>query len=477
MPKIFSRPRLRRTACAVFSAIVICLFRLPAAVSSAGAGQTRPPYAEIAERIRKAGLTEERAFEFLRRITAVGPRLTGSPEAAKAVEVTRGMMAGMGLDNIHLEPVTVNRWVRGAREEAEIVHSASRAAFPLHVCALGGSVGTPDSGITAPVVEVKSFEELDRLGPGARGKIVFFNRPMDRSQTEPFAAYGGAADQRVRGAVQAARHGGVAALVRSLTFRVDDFAHTGLMTYDEGIPRVPAAAVSTSDADALSALLKKGGPVSVRLKMSCRNVGPVESANVVGELAGADHPEEIVLMGGHLDSWDLGTGAHDDGAGCAVSLEALRLIKDLGFRPKRTIRAVMFMDEEFGGTGGRYYVKDARRKHERHLLAMESDRGGFLPIGIAAGRSEAGLLQRLRALNELFKPLGVTSFSPGGGGVDVGPLIEQGTVPAAVIPNAQTYFDVHHSALDVLERVHPRELELQAVIMAILALIVAQEGV
>jgi carboxypeptidase Q len=477
MPKIFCRPRLRRTACAVFSAIVICLFRLPAAVSSAGAGQTRPPYAEIAERIRKAGLTEERAFEFLRRITAVGPRLTGSPEAAKAVEVTQGIMAGMGLNNIHLEPVTVNRWVRGAREEAEIVHSASRATIPLHVCALGGSVGTPNSGITAPVVEVKSFEELDRLGPEVRGKIVFFNRPMDRGQTEPFAAYGGAADQRVRGAVQAARHGGVAALVRSLTFRLDDFPHTGLMIYDEGIPRVPAAAVSTSDADALSALLKKGGPVSVRLKMSCRNVGPVESANVVGELAGTDHPEEIVLMGGHLDSWDLGTGAHDDGAGCAVSLEALRLIKDLGFRPKRTIRAVMFMDEEFGGTGGRYYVKDARRKHERHLLAMESDRGGFLPIGIAAGRSEAGLLQRLRALNELFKPLGVTSFSPGGGGVDVGPLIEQGTVPAAVIPNAQTYFDVHHSALDVLERVHPRELELQAVIMAILAVIVAQEGV
>ena len=420
---------------------------------------------------------DEGAFELLRRITAVGPRLTGSPEAANAVEVTRGMMAEMGLANIHLEPVTVNRWVRGAKEQAEIINSASRATVRLHVCALGGSVGTSDSGITAPVVEVKSFEELDRLGSAVRGKIVFFNRPMDRSQPEPFAAYGAAADQRVRGAVQAARHGGVAALVRSLTFRVDDFPHTGLMTYDEGIPRVPAAAVSTADADALSALLKKDGSVAVRLKMSCRNLGPVESANVVGELAGADHPEEIILMGGHLDSWDLGTGAHDDGAGCAVSLEALRLIKNLGLRPKRTIRAVMFMDEEFGGTGGRYYIKDGRRKGEKHLLAMESDRGGFLPIGIAAGRSEAGLLERLRALSDLFKPLGITSFSPGGGGVDVGPLIEQGTVPAAVIPNAQTYFDVHHSALDVLERVHPRELELQAVIMAILAVIVAQEGV
>ncbi|MGZ7046359.1 MAG: hypothetical protein ACXVJK_08545 [Candidatus Aminicenantales bacterium] len=204
MPNIFFRPRLRRTACAVFSAVVFCLLRLPAAGFSAEAGQTRSPFAEVAEGMRKAGLTEERAFEFLRRITAVGPRLTGSPEAANAVEVTRSMMVEMGLDNIHLEPVTVNRWVRGAREEAEIVHSASGAAIPLHVCALGGSVGTPDAGITAPIVEVKSFEELDRLGPEVRGKIVFFNRPMDRSQTEPFAAYGGAADQRVRGAVQAA---------------------------------------------------------------------------------------------------------------------------------------------------------------------------------------------------------------------------------------------------------------------------------
>ncbi len=468
--------RFSRTACAFFAAAVIGLPVIPA-VGSSGADQTRSPYTEVAERIRKAGLTDERAFEYLRRITAVGPRLTGSPEAAKAVEVTRGMMAEMGLDNIHLEPVTVDRWVRGAREEAEIVNSTSLGTVPLHVCALGGSVGTPASGITAPVVEVRSFEELERLGPAVRGKIVFFNRPMDRSQTEPFAAYGAAADQRVRGAVQAARHGGVAALVRSLTFRVDDFPHTGLMTYDEGVPKVPAAAVSTSDADALSALLKKGGPVSVHLKMSCRSLGPIETANVVGDLAGTDHADEIVLMGGHLDSWDLGTGAHDDGAGCAVSLEALRLIKDLGLRPKRTIRAVMFMDEEFGGTGGRYYVKNERRKHEKHLLAMEADRGGFLPIGIAAGRSEAGLLGRLRALSDLFKPLGITSFSPGGGGVDVGPLIEQGTVPAAVIPNAQAYFDVHHSALDVLKSVHPRELELQAVIMAILAVIVAEEGV
>lgn len=420
---------------------------------------------------------EEGAFELLRRITGVGPRLTGSPEATAAVDLARNMMAEMGLDAVHLESVTVNRWVRGEKEEAKIVDSASLGTIPLSVCALGGSVGTPGSGITAPVIEVKSLEEVDRLGTAVKGKIVFFNRPMDRGQTDPFAAYGGAADQRVDGAVSAARHGGVAVLVRSLTFRVDDFPHTGLMAYLDGVPRIPAAAISTSGAESLSALLKKEGAVSVYLKMGCRSLGPVQSANVVGEITGSEFPKEIILVGGHLDSWDLGTGAHDDGAGCAASLEALRLIKDLGLRPKRTIRAVFFIDEEFGGTGGRYYARAGERKGEKHLVAMESDRGGFLPVGIAAGGSRTGILRRLRAWRGLFEPLGVMRFGPGGGGVDIGPLIEQGTVPVAVVPNAQPYFDVHHSAHDVLSSVHPRELEFTAVILATLAYILAQEGI
>lgn len=475
MSRISSRTRFPRRRAVALPAALACLLGI---LSAAKCVQDKPEsdYGEVAERIRKAGLKEEGAFEFLRRITGVGPRLTGSPEAAAAVDLARAMMAELGLDEVHLEPVTVNRWVRGEREEARIIGSATTGPVPLTVCALGGSMGTPESGITAPVVEVGSLEELDRLGPLVKGKIVFFNRPMDRTQTEPFAAYGGAADQRVRGAVEAARHGGVAALVRSLTFRVDDFPHTGLMAYLDGVPRIPAAAVSTAGAEFLSSLLKKVGTVSVCLKMSCRNLGSVPSANVVGEIRGGELPKEIVLLAGHLDSWDLGTGAHDDGAGCAVSLEALRLLKALGLRPKRTVRAVLFMDEEFGGTGGRFYASADQRKDERHLVVVESDRGGFLPIGIAAGGPEGRILERLRALNGLFRPLGISSFSPGGGGVDVGPLIKQGAAPAAVIPNSQTYFDVHHSAHDVLESVHPRELELQAVVLAILAYIIAQEG-
>jgi len=434
-------------------------------------------YAEAAERMRDIGLREEGAFALLGRITGVGPRLTGSPGAAAAVDLAVKMMNELGFENVHAEPVTVTRWVRGGKEEAEILGASPAEAIPLHVCALGGSEGTPETGLTARVVEVRSFEDLARLGPDARGKIVFFNRPMDRTRTDPFAAYGQAADQRVKGAVEAARHGAVAALVRSLTFRVDDFPHTGLMTYEDAVARIPAAAVSTADADRLSALLAGGGPVRLRLKMSCRTVGQVPSANVVGEIVGTDRPQDIILVGGHLDSWDLAVGAHDDGAGCAVSLEALRLMRAAGVRPKRTVRAVLFMDEEFGGTGGRSYAAASAREGERHLVVMESDRGGFVPVAIAAGAPDGPVLRRLRTWSVLFEPLGVRTFVPGGGGVDVGPLVRNGSVPVAVIPDAQAYFDVHHSALDVLRSVHPRELELQAVCLAILAYVLAEEGV
>ena len=442
-------------------------------------GPGEDAYRKVVDGLREAGLAGERAHAFMRRITAVGPRLTGSPGAAAAVEVSLALMAEAGLEGVHAEPVEVGRWVRGEIAEAAVAASGDgeRPARPLAVCALGGSVPTPGGGLTAPVVEVRSLAEAAALGPKAAGRIVFFNRPMDRRLTEPFAAYGGAADQRVRGASVAARNGAVAVLVRSLTFRADGHPHTGLLTYDGDAPRIPAAAVSTADADALSALLRREGEVRVSLRMDCRDAGRVVSANVVGEIRGAERPEEIVLVGGHLDSWDLGTGAHDDAAGCAASLEALALLGDLGLRPRRTVRAVFFMDEEFGGTGGRAYATDPRRSGERHIVAAESDRGGFVPVGLAVGRRGGRAFERVSALAGLFKPLGAAAVVPGGGGVDVAPLVAAGAVPAAVLPDAQAYFDVHHSALDVDAAVHPRALELQAIILAALAYVLAQEGV
>jgi carboxypeptidase Q len=453
-------------------ALVLFSFRSGAAVLQDGG-----PYRQTVERLREAGLAGERGLELLKRIASAGPRLTGSPEAAAAVDLSLRLMKDLGFANVHAEPVEVGHWVRGGAEKAEIVASGARPAVPLTVCALGGSVATPEGGLAAPVVEVQSLDELGRLGPLLKDRIVFFNRAMDRRFADAFSAYGGAADQRVNGASAAARHGAVGVLVRSLTFREDGNPHTGLMQYDPRVPRIPAAAVSTRDADVLSTLLKKENKVSVSLRMNCRDLGKVTSANVIGELTGSELPGEVILLAGHLDSWDLGTGAHDDGAGCAAALEALRLIKDLGLRPRRTIRAVLFMDEEFGGTGGRAYVRAPQRKGERHLVAAESDRGGFAPIGLAIGGRDSRVLEKVTSYADLFRPLGVSFIVPGGGGVDVGPLIEQGAEPAAVMINAQAYFDVHHSALDVVSSVHPRELELQAVILAALAYILAQEGI
>jgi len=449
-------------------AALAALLALPA--GSPG-GET-PRYQDTIERIRDAGLLAERAYRFLERIVSVGPRLTGSPQAAAAVEAALALMNELGLERVHAEPVEVGRWVRGAVAEAAVPAAADRAALPLDVCALGGSVGTPEKGLSAPVVEVLSLAELDRLGSALRGKIVLFNRPMDRRTPDPFAAYGAAADQRVNGASAAARFGAVAVLVRSLTLRADRFPHTGMLRYQSGLPEIPAAAISTADADALSALLKKDPATRVSLRMDCGSRGRVLSANVVGELTGSERPGEIVLVGGHLDSWDLGVGAHDDAAGCAAALEAVCLLKDLGLRPKRTVRVVFFMDEEFGGTGGRAYAAAPGRRGERHLVAAESDRGGFVPVGLALGGFAR---KRIEPLAGLFRPFGVFFVTGGGGGVDVGPLIEGGAAPAAVLVNAAAYFDVHHSALDAVSSVHPRELELQAVILAGLAAILAEE--
>jgi hypothetical protein len=299
---------------------------------------------------------------------------------------------------------------------------------------------------------------------------------MDPTLLDTFSAYGKAADQRVKGAVEAAKAGAVAALVRSLSTRVDDFPHTGMMRYDSKVAKIPAACISTKGANLLSEILKKDPSLTVYMKLNCRNLSPVTSYNVIGQITGSEKPNEIILLGGHLDSWDLGTGAHDDGAGCAHALEALRLIKELGLKPKRTIRAVLFMNEEFGGTGGRDYANTDNRKGEVHLAAIESDRGGFLPLGFGVG-ADPQKVKRLQKWEYLFRPLGMYWMRRGGGGVDIDPLRKSGTITIGLVPDSQRYFDVHHSGKDVLETVNPRELELGAVAMAIFAYVMAQEGV
>ena len=441
--------------------------------SFSGVQEKRDFYLEVADRLLKMGMREMGAMRYLEGITAVGPRLTGSAEAASAVELTRQYMQDLGLDNIHLEPTRVRRWIRGTYADARIV-SSRYGTTPLSIASIGGSVGTSEEGISGKVIEVRSIEELESLGGAAQGRIVFFNRPMDPTLLQTFTAYGQAADQRVQGASAAAKAGGIAALVRSLTTSMDDFPHTGMMQYETGIPKVPAVCVSTKGAEILSRMLKQDPSLRITIRTDSHELSPVISYNVVGDIRGSQKPEVVVLVGGHLDSWDLGTGAHDDGAGCVHSLEALRLIKNLGLKPKRTIRAVMFMDEEFGGTGGRDYARSELRKMEKHIAAIESDRGGFLPLGFGIGTKET--FPKYKRWEYMFKHIGMFWLRPGGGGVDIGPLAKGGTLLVGLIPDSQRYFDVHHSGRDVLESVNRRELELGAIAMALLAYVLAEEG-
>ncbi len=432
-------------------------------------------YQELTRKIMNMGLREGRAYSILKTITSVGHRLTGSSQAEEAVKLIQQEMRSLGFDRVHLEPTRVRHWVPGTVMEARVL-SKVLGTRSLSICPIGGSVATPSVGITAEVLEVKSFDELHRLHEKAKGKIIFFNRAMDPTLLDTFRAYGEAAEQRVRGAAEAAKAGGVAALVRSLTTSLDDYPHTGLMRYDPKIPKVPAVSVSTLGANFLTDALKKDPSLTVNIKLDCQEFKPIISHNVIGQITGTEMPEEIVLVGGHLDSWFLGTGAHDDGAGCAQAVEALRLIKEAGLKPKRTIRAVMFMDEENGGTGGKDYAQSENRKSETHIAAIESDRGGFMPLGFGIGGGPQ-TVKHIQQWQALFEQLGMYWLRAGGGGVDIAPLAKQGTILIGLVPDCQRYFDFHHSGRDVLEAIHPRELELGAIAMAVLAYLIAQEGV
>ncbi len=423
------------------------------------------------DRIREEGLRNPQAFGFLRELTkGIGGRLSGSPQAAKAVEWGERRMRELGFENVHLVPCKVPHWVRGKPEKATLMvggHSES-----LSVCALGGSVGTPRGGISAEVVEVQSLAEATALGDRAKGKIVFFNRRMDPTLLNTFAAYGGAVDQRTQGASVAAKVGAVAVVVRSMSTADDDAPHAGAMGYSADAPKIPAAALSTLAANRLTAALRDDPHAQVKLEMSCETLPDVDSANVVGELRGSEKPDEVIVMGGHLDSWDLAEGAHDDGAGVTQSLEALYLLKRLGLHPKRTIRVVFFMNEENGSRGAQAYALVA--KTEKHIAGIESDSGGFAPRFFGVGGSDETVAKVRSWLPEL-STVGIERIEKGGGGADVGPLSKYGAVTIGLEPESARYFDYHHSRNDTLDKVNPRELQLGAVAMALLAWRLSEE--
>lgn len=427
--------------------------------------QAQDPVQETVNRIFEQSLIHQQAYENLRVLTSqTAGRISGTAAAAAAVELTRQMLLDLKPDTVWLQPVMVPRWVRGSREQARII-SAKYGDIPVQVTALGTSPGTAEAGISARVVEVKSLKELEALGrKGVEGKIVFFNRPMDPLKINTFAAYGGAVDQRSRGPALAARFGAVAAVVRSMTTRLDDVPHTGATRFDDQL--IPAAAISTLGAEKLHLLLSRDPGLKFYLKMNCRNEPEVLSYNVVSEIRGSEFPGQIITVGGHLDAWDTGEGAHDDGAGCVQAIEMIRIFRTLGLKPRHTLRAVMFMDEEISQSGGKAYADSALHHGEKHVLAFESDRGGFLPRGVGVNASNPQIQEKLLALVRYFEPWNIREFSPGGGGTDIGPLRSQGTIMSGLIPDSQRYFDVHHSASDVIGAVNPRELQLGAATMA-----------
>ncbi len=422
---------------------------------------------ETIKAIQKKGLAELGAYSMLKDLTVnVGARVSGSAGAAKSVIWVKNNLTKMGATNVSEIACMVPHWTRGTGESA-VMDGTKK----LSICALGGSVATPHSGIEAEVIEVHSLKEAEALGDKGKGKIVFFNRPFDTNTNASGSGYGGANDQRVGGATAAAKSGAVAVLVRSMTLATDDAPHTGAMRYGEG-KKIPAAALGIQSANKLTAALKRG-KTKVRLVLNCKKFPDAPSSNVIGEIKGSEFPNEVICMGGHLDSWDLGRGAHDDGAGVVHAMEALRLIKSLGLKPKRTIRVVAWMDEEQGGSGAKAYFEYASKASETHFAAMESDMGGFMPRTFGVSQEK---LEKVRAWEPILRDFGIDRFVPGGADADNGPLKALGTTLFSLNPDGQRYFDVHHSRNDVIENVHPRELEFGAIATAALIWLLSEQG-
>lgn len=406
----------------------------------------------------------------------IGNRLSGSPGAAASVEWTRQLMESYDFDTVYLQPVMVPHWERGGKDVVKITNSVKHGVVELSALALGNTQGTGAKGLLGQVVEVKSIDQLKSLGAQVKGKIVFFNGPMDPTKIDAFEAYGGANAQRSSGAAEASKLGAVGAIVRSLSNRIDDIPHTGNQRYAADFPKIPALAISTQDAELLSQLLAEQADLKLYLESHGEMKTEKLSYNVIGEIRGSEKPEEIIAVGGHLDSWDVGEGAHDDGAGCMQAIEVLRLYKALGWKPKRTIRAVMWMNEENGLRGGQEYARVAKAKGEKHIAAIESDSGGFLPIGFSSTGTDAQR-GKLASWADLLRPYQLWNLQKPGGGADIGPLGDQGPILIGLLPDSQKYFIYHHTEADVFEVVDQRELELGAAAMAALVYLIEQEGI
>jgi len=422
------------------------------------------------DKVYNEALSNGQSYEWLDYLSnEIGGRLSGSINYDRSVKWGKDELNLIGIDSVWLQPVMIPKWVRGAPEYAHIESSPGNT-ISVPIAALGGSISTPSIGISANVIEVKSFDELNNIGKDSiSGKIIFFNRKMDPTLINTFQSYGGSVNQRTQGAAKAAKLGAIGVIVRSMTTTLDDYPHTGSMYYDglELNERIPAAAISTNGAELLSSMLSLNPNIKFFFRQNSKNFPDVLSYNVIGQIDGSERSDEIIVVGGHLDSWDLGDGSHDDGAGIVQSMEVLRILKSLNYKPKRTIRVVLFANEENGLRGGNKYAELAKKNNETHFFALESDAGGFTPRGFSFDTSESEF-NSLKEFKHLFKEYGADDFIIGGSGADIGPLKDNKIILAGLRPDPQRYFDYHHAASDTFDKINKRELELGAAAMTAL---------
>lgn len=427
-------------------------------------------YRDAADRLIDAALGDSTAYQRLGRMAdAFGGRLSGSPNLERAIDWILQEMGKDGLENVHGEPVMVPHWVRG-RESAELLRPRRHA---LHMLGLGGSVGTPPAGIRAPVLVVSSFEELTRRAGEAKGKIVLFDVPFDRS-LPPFKAYEEAVQYRVSGPSAAARVGAKACLIRSVASFSIQSPHTGVMQYDSTAARIPAAALSVEDAELLHRLQDRGEPVVVRLRMEARMLPDAPSRNVVAELRGSERPDEVVVVGGHIDAWDVGEGAMDDGGGALSAWQAVRLMQRLGLRPRRTVRVVLWTNEENGSRGARAYRDGHAADLDKHVLAIESDNGVFAPTGFGVVGSDSALAVA-KQVGPLLERIGAGTVEPAPTGpeADVAPLADRGVPVMGLEVDASRYFWYHHSAADTFDKIDAGEMARCVAALAVMAYVAA----
>ncbi|XP_051700610.2 carboxypeptidase Q [Oryctolagus cuniculus] len=421
-------------------------------------------YKDVAKKIINLavyGQSQNRSYERLALLVdTVGPRLSGSKNLEKAIQIMYRNLQENGLDNVHLEPVKIPHWERGEESAMMLAPRMHKMA----ILGLGSSVGTPPEGITAEVLVVTSFEELQKRAPEARGKIVVYN--------QPYVNYPMTVQYRVRGAVEAAKVGALASLIRSVASFSIYSPHTGIQEYQDGVPKIPTACITVEDAEMMSRLASRGVRIVIQLKMDAKTYCDTESFNTVAEITGSKFPEQVVLVSGHLDSWDVGQGAMDDGGGAFISWEALSLIKDLGLHPKRTLRLVLWTAEEQGGIGASQYYQLHKVNISNYSLVMESDSGTFLPTGLQFTGSE-----KARAIMEevmsLLQPLNITQVFSGGEGADINFWIQDGVPGASLQDDLYKYFAFHHSQGDTMTVMDPKQMNVAAAVWAVVSYVVA----